>query len=80
MLSQLKAAKKVVGIKQCKKAIKDGTAEKVFYAADAERRLTGPIIESCAQAGIECTAVDTMGELGAACGIEVGAAVAAMMK
>ena len=38
MLSQLKTAPKVVGVKQSKKAIRDGSAAAVFVAADAEAR------------------------------------------
>ena len=35
MLEELKSAKKVVGIKQLTKALKEGRAAKVFIAADA---------------------------------------------
>ena len=43
MLEELKSAKKVVGIKQLTKALKEGRAAKVFIAADAEVRVTRPI-------------------------------------
>lgn len=75
MLSQLSSATKVVGVKQSKKVIRDGGAKQVFIAADAERRITGPIRQLCAEYDIAVTEVPTMKELGEAVGIAVGAAV-----
>ena len=43
MLSQLSQAAKVVGVKQSKKAIRDGNAQTVFVADDAEQRVIRPI-------------------------------------
>ncbi|MGN1014410.1 MAG: ribosomal L7Ae/L30e/S12e/Gadd45 family protein [Butyricicoccus sp.] len=80
MLSQLKTAAKVVGIKQSKKIIRDGDAETVFIAQDAEQRITGPIVELCQASGVEIVEVDSMKELGAAAGIAVGAAVVTVTK
>lgn len=75
MLSQLSTAARVVGVKQSKKVIRDGGAKHVFIAADAERRITGAIIELCEQNRVQMTEVPSMRELGAAVGIAVGAAV-----
>ncbi len=75
MLSQLKTAAKVVGIKQSKKAIAEGKACAVYVASDAESRVVRPIQELCAQHGVELFEVATMQELGQAVGIDVGAAV-----
>ncbi len=75
MLSQLSSAEKVVGVKQSKKVIRDGGAKMVFIAADAERRITEPIRELCAEHGVDVTEVPSMKELGTAVGIAVGAAV-----
>ena len=80
MLSQLKTAAKVVGIKQSKKIIRDGDAEKVFIAQDAEQRIIGPITELCQASGVEIVEVSSMKELGAAAGIAVGAAVVTVTK
>ena len=74
MLSQLSAAK-VVGVKQSKKVIRDGSATHAFIAADAERRITAPIYELCEAHNVPVTEVSTMKELGSAVGIAVGAAV-----
>lgn len=80
MLSELQTKDKVVGIKQLKKALSDGRAAKVFLAQDADPKLTGPIRESCQSGGIPVEEVPTMDKLGQACGIEVGAAVAALLR
>lgn len=80
MLEELKQGPIVVGLKQIRKALKDGAAKKVFLSRDAETRLTGPIEAQCQQDGIDLVWVPTMAELGAACGIEVGSAAAATLK
>jgi len=79
MLDELKQAKTVVGIKQLRRALKDGRAKTVYVSQDADPRLTDPIVEACEAGGIACIAVPTMQELGRACGIEVGAAAAAVL-
>ena len=75
MLSQLSSAAKVVGVKQSKKVIRDGSAKHAFIAADAERRITAPIYELCEAHNVPVTEVSSMKELGSAVGIAVGAAV-----
>ena len=86
MLSELHSAHKVIGVKQTKKAIKDGKAAMVYVALDAEKRVTGPIYELCtenhelcSEHGMEVTEVTTMTELGDAVGIDVGAAVVVVL-
>ena len=80
MLAELNTKDKIVGIKQLRKALADGRARKVFAADDADPKLTDPILEQCAADGVEVEHVSTMAELGSACGIEVGAAVAALLR
>ncbi|MGE4548527.1 MAG: L7Ae/L30e/S12e/Gadd45 family ribosomal protein [Intestinibacillus sp.] len=80
MLSQLRAAAKVVGVKQSKKVIRDGGAAAVFVASDAEARVTRPILELCQELRVEVTEVPTMQELGRAAGIDVGAAVVVQLR
>ena len=80
MLQELKTAKKVVGIKQLRKALREGIAVKVFVAENADPHLTAPILEACAAGNVPVVSVPTMTELGAACSIEVGAAVAAIVR
>jgi len=80
MLEELRQGPVVVGLKQLRKALKDDTARKVFLARDADVHLVGPVESQCAAQGVECVWAASMAELGAACGIEVGAAAAALLK
>jgi large subunit ribosomal protein L7A len=81
MLKQLtEATKHVVGVKQTAKAVEKGTAKLVFIAADADIRISRPLLESCEAAGVKVITADSMHELGKACGIHVGAAAAAVLK
>ncbi len=81
MLEELKkAAQKVVGVKQTRKAVLSGHTESVYVARDAESRVYHPVTSACEQMGLSVIWTDSMAELGAACGIEVGASVAAVLK
>ena len=80
MLSQLRTAHKVIGVKQSKKAIRDGAAVEVFVALDAEKRVVGPVYELCTETGTKITEIATMAELGDAAGIDVGAAVVTVLR
>jgi large subunit ribosomal protein L7A len=71
--------RKVIGVKQTIKALKSGAAIRAYIARDAEERVTRPVEELCASLGIEVVFVDTMTELGRRCGIDVGAATAALV-
>ena len=69
----------VIGLKQTVKAIEQGIVKEVFIAKDADARLTGKITTLCKEKEIQLEFVDSMRRLGKACGIEVGAAAAAIM-
>ena len=70
----------VVGAKQLKKAVMAGRARYVFLAENADPAITEPIAEMCSQKNIQITWVRSMAEIGRACGIEVGAAAAAVVN
>lgn len=70
----------VVGAKQTLKAIHAGHVEMVYLARDADEHVTGPVRKECETRGINIVEVESMAELGEACSIEVGAAVASVMK
>ena len=72
--------KAVVGAKQLKKALEAGRAECVFLAENADPAITEPLEEMCRKLHIQITWVPTMAELGRKCGIEVGAAAAAVLN
>ena len=74
------ARQKVVGAKQTIKALEKGEALHVFVAADAEDKVTRPVLQICETNGIKPHYVDTMQQLGKMCGIKVKAAVAAITE
>ena len=69
----------VVAAKQLRKAVKAGRAKYVFLAENADPAVTEPLAELCAANHIQITWVHSMTELGRSCGIEVGAAAAAVV-
>ena len=79
ILSQLQKNKTVVGAKQLRKALVGGKASRVFLAMNADPALTEPIETMCLQHQVDCVWVSSMLELGQACGIDVGAAAAAVI-
>ncbi|MRG88010.1 50S ribosomal protein L7ae-like protein [Salinibacillus xinjiangensis] len=70
----------VIGTKQTIKAIKNGEIEEVIVAEDAERRVTEKVVRLAKETGIPISHVDSMKQLGKACGIDVGAATVAIRK
>jgi large subunit ribosomal protein L7A len=81
MLHDLKhQSPKTVGLKQTTKAIQSGSARQVFLASDADEYVANKVKSLCREFNVPITAVDTMKELGEACGIHVGAATAAILK
>ncbi|MHB1419796.1 MAG: ribosomal L7Ae/L30e/S12e/Gadd45 family protein [Bacillota bacterium] len=74
------AKKKTIGTKQTIKAVQKGTAHVVYIARDAEPHVTEPLSKLCSEKGMEMIYVETMAELGQACGIEVGSASAAIVE
>ena len=67
----------VVGVKQ---ALVKETARGVIVAMDASDHITGPVRALCGIHQVPVETVPTMQELGKACGIHVGAAVAAVLE
>lgn len=80
MLDELEHAAKVVGVKQVRRALSDGRAKRLYLAQDADPQLTRPLAEQAGAQGIEVCWHPSMKELGRACGIAVGAAVAATTR
>ena len=80
MIQELNSPNKVVGAKQAKRALRDGRAVRLFMAMDADPRLLQPLVQEAVNRQVPVSQVPTMKELGAACGIAVGAAVAVLTK
>ena len=79
-LPDLSRQKLAVGAKQLKKAVRAGRVRCVYLAENAAPALTQPLAELCAHNQIQITWVASMETLGSACGIEVGAAAAAVLN
>ncbi|TWH58591.1 large subunit ribosomal protein L7A [Desulfitobacterium sp. LBE] len=75
-----KSKNRTVGVKQTLRALEKESLICVYVAKDAESHVLRPILEQCRNKGIQVQEVQTMLELGKACGIEVGAAVAALLS
>lgn len=80
MLTELSTKQKVTGAKQVKRALEAGKALRVYLAQDADPRITEPIAALCGEKGVETFTDCAMTALGKACGISVGAAVAALVR
>lgn len=79
MIDQLQTEHKVVGVKQSRKAVQRGDARLVFLAEDADPQITDPIRQLCQSSGVPVESIPHMRELGTACGIRLGCAVAALL-
>ena len=78
-LPDLTGFRTVVGAKQLRKALQKGIVQRVFLAENADPAITDSLAGSCVQAGVSVCWVPTMADLGRDCGIEVGAAAAAVI-
>lgn len=72
-------AKKVIGIKQCTKLLKDGNGKVLYVARDVDKKLIAPLIELADEKNVEIKLVETMKELGKLCGIEVKSSAALVL-
>ena len=80
MITELASLEKVIGVKQSRKAVREGRAKRVYLACDADPVITDPVADSCASAGIPVETAYTMAQLGQACRITVGASVVAVLS
>lgn len=81
MLNDLAGTKnRVVGLKQTLKAIHDDAALRVYLAEDVDGFVYNKIVTACQEKGVTPVMIATMSELGSACGIDIGAATAAIVE
>lgn len=80
MLQELAGSNKVVGAKQVRRALRDGRAARLYVAMDADPRMLQPLVQEAVNRQVPIRQVSAMKELGASCGIAVGAAVAVLLK
>ena len=80
MVEELRRARRrTVGTKQTLRAVERGQAVAVFIARDSEPHVVRQLLGLCRQRGVPTYEVDTMLVLGRCCGVEVGAASAAIL-
>lgn len=80
MTIKLKSNNKVVGAKQVRRALESSEAQMIYIAKDADEQIVSDIEEDSKNKQIQILYVDSMKELGEACGIDINAAVAALLK
>lgn len=78
--SELSLERKIVGLRQSLKAIKEDRVEKVFIARDVKPEFIKDFMEICEKQKINISYVDTKEQLGQICGIERGATVACILR
>lgn len=79
MLEELKRNNKYIGLKQSLRAIEHGEAKKAIVAQNIAPDMYHEIIKKCQDGNVPIEYVDTMEELGKACGIDVGAAIVVLL-
>ena len=80
MIPELTGANKVVGAKQVRRALLSGRAARLYIAMDADPRMLQPLVQEAVNRQVPVSQAPSMKELGASCGIAVGAAVAVALK
>ena len=80
MLEKLDNSRKVVGLRRLMKALAQNEIATAFLADDAEMYIRTQVTEACEKAGARLIVVETMAELGEACGVEVKTAAAGLRK
>ena len=73
-------ARRVVGLKQVLRAVKNGRAAKVYLCRDADEFIYRQVEQACDEHGVPMIPADSMEELGKACLIAVKTAAAAILK
>ncbi len=79
-MTQLSNNNKVVGLKQSKRVLEGELVQKAYIAKDIDEKMLQTLHSLCQSKGVEVVWVDSMSQLGHACGIQVGAAIAVLLK
>lgn len=80
MPRRLRSTNKLVGAKQTLKALESNDVETIYVAKNANACVIDPVISLSQSKNVPIVYFDTMVELGQACKIDVGAAVASIIK
>ena len=80
MLEKLNDSLKVVGTRRLLRAIGAGEISVAYIARDADLYILRQVRQACNEACVRMIEVETMKELGQACGVEVKTASAGLKK
>ena len=80
MLSRLKNSSKVVGTRRLVRAILAGEIVEAYVARDADLFIVRQVRDACNKMNVRMVEVDSMKQLGEACGVEVRTASAGIRK
>jgi len=80
LLVSFENTNRVIGLKQSRRAVKDGRVLCAYVAQDADEGLAWSFEELCREYYVPVSRVPSMAELGQAAGIRIGAAVVATLK
>ncbi len=80
MLDHIKVSKSVIGTKQTLKMVKGGKAKTVYLAHDVDQHIFVEVENCCKKNEVPIVYVDSMIDLGKACGINRKTASAALLK
>ena len=80
MLERLKNADKVVGTRRLLRAILAGEIEEAYVARDADLFIYRQVRDACNKMNVRMVEVDSMKQLGEACGVQVKTASAGIRK
>lgn len=76
----LQAKKVIIGTNQTVKALLEGKVQELVVASDVDPKVTAKLINKALELKIPVQYVDSKKRLGNACGIEVGASTAAIIR
>ena len=69
-----------MGLKQSRKAIEDGMAQMCYVAHDADGNFRRGLVQLCMSKGVQVAQEHSKHDIGIACGLDVDAAVATILK
>lgn len=73
-------AGRCIGYKQTKKALEENRAKCIFLAHDCDNNIQKELMDICGSKNVEISNEYSLQQLGELCGIDVGAAVVAVLK
>lgn len=80
MLEALRNSRKVVGTRRLIRAVLTGEVVEVYLAQDADLFIVRQVRDACNRMGVRIIEVESMKQLGDACGVDVKTATAGICR